>query len=405
MKRGLSDHQNHNTIEIHKNDNEQLMAFKAEIKTHRKFRESNRPLVVLGLLFVMIFFFSAAMFVTVSTDHMYLSFVLELSRQKLMYFFNFVIGQGAEGGIDFMTYRYIMIALAGASLSVSGAVYQGTFRNILASPTTLGVESGGSLGNVIYVLCFIGTGTTVLRFSESLNLSETYNTIDRNIQQLLVLGGCFASVFLVVGVTALAGKGKVRSSHLILAGILFSAIISSFTMLVQYYLLLANPYDTRVDIIRSLTMGSFDRAFTIEHLAFMSVFLVPGLIFVIMMCNKMNIFTLGEDDAATMGLNVNRFRYGMIAVNTFMTAVVIAYCGQLGFVGFIVPQAARKIVGPDFRRVIPASMLLGAILLIVVYDAALVIGLTSYINLITSSLGSVIMIAAFVKGQGRTYAN
>jgi len=405
LKRKLADHQNHKTIEIHKNDNEQLTAFKAEIKTHRKFRESNRPLFVLGILFVIIFFFSAAMFVTVNTDHMYLSFVLELSRHKLMYFFNFVIGKGAEGGIDFMTYRYIMIALAGASLSVSGAVYQGTFRNILASPTTLGVESGGSLGNVIYVLCFIATGTTVLRFSDSLNLSETYSVIDRNIQQLLVLGGCFASVFLIVGVTALAGKGKVRSSHLILAGILFSAIISSFTMLVQYYLLLANPYDTRVDIIRSLTMGSFDRAFTIEHLAFMSVFLVPCLIFVLMKCNRMNIFILGEDDAATMGLNVKRFRYGMIAVNTFMTAVVIAYCGQLGFVGFIVPQAARRIVGPDFRRVIPASMLLGAILLIVVYDVALIIGLTSYINLITSSLGGVIMIAAFVKGQGRTYAN
>jgi iron complex transport system permease protein len=402
LKRGKSGENSRGNIEIHISSEDRLADYKKNVKSRRKFSRSNRALVFLGLGFLAIFFISAALFVTVSKDHVYLSYILELARQKLANFFYFIIGRDAEGGIQFTTYRYLIVSLVGASLAAGGAVYQGAFRNVLASPTTLGVLSGGSLGNIIYVLFFVGSGTLVLRFSDSVNLLESSTIFDRNTQQILVLAGCFGAVFLITGLSSVAGKGKVRSSYLILAGIIFSAIISSFTMLVQYYLLLRDPYDARVDIIRNLTMGSFDRAYGLEHLLIIAAFLVPGLLLLLLLSRRMNLLMLGEEEASSMGLNVRAFRRTVIAVNTVMTAVVIAYCGQIGFVGFIVPQAARRIVGPDFRRVLPASMLLGATLLLVVYDLALQTGLTAYMNLFTSTFGSVMMIAAFIKGQGRT---
>ena len=145
--------------------------------------------------------------------------------------------------------------------------------------------------------------------------------------------------------------------------------------------------------------GSFDRAYTPEHLAMMCALLLPCLAVLTLLSGKLDLLALGEE-AATKGLPVKRFFFLVIAVNTVMAATVIAFCGQIGFVGFIVPQAARRIVGPGFRRLLPASMLLGGILLILVYDIALLTGFTAYINLFTSGLGSAVMIAALLTGKG-----
>ena len=378
-------------------DVEQL---KKEKEMTRKFKKGNRVMVVLGVVLVMVFFFSTAMFVTVQPEHLHLSFILEQSRQQTMRFFNFVTGAGAEGGIQFITYRYIMIVLAGACLAASGAVYQGTFKNILASPTTLGVMSGGTLGNILYALFFASVATGSVRLSELSTANTEFTLLSRNIQSFMVLLGCFGAVVIVVGITLMLGRGKIKSNNLIITGIIFSSVIGSFSGLVQYSIIMKNPSDPRLDIIRAMTMGGFGNAYKYDQLLMMLLFLAPCVIILMCMAGRMDILALGDEQARTMGLNVTVFKNTIIGINTVMTAVIIAFCGQIGFIGFIIPLAARRLVGPGFRRLLPASMLMGATLLLIIYDVAHLLSMIQYMNVLTSAFGSIVMVIALLKGGG-----
>lgn len=380
-------------------------ALRAQKERTRKFKRGNKAMVVLAVMLVLVFLFSSAFFVTVSQEHMYISYLLELSRTQAMRFFNFVTGAGAEGGIQFMTYRNIMVVMAGACLAASGAIYQGTFKNVLASPSTLGVMSGGSLGNIIYALLFAVTATGTVKASDAADVFNSQNLFMRNIQSFMVLIGCFAAVGIVVGITLLIGRGKFRSDYLILTGIIFSSLIGMFSSMVQYYLIESNPEDPRVDIIRNLTMGGFVNSYKLDQVLIMAAFLVPCSAILMMMSGRLDALVLGDEQARTMGINVRRAQIAAIGVNTVMTAVVIAFCGQIGFIGFIMPLAARRIVGPGFRRLIPASMLLGAVTLLVIYDIAVLTNMTGYLNVMTSGIGSIVMIIAYIKGGGAARAD
>lgn len=380
-------------------------ALRAQRDRTRKFRRGNRAMVVLAVLLILVYMFSTAFFVTVSREHFYLSYLLELSRTQAMRFFNFLTGAGAEGGIQFITYRNIMVVLAGACLAASGAVYQGTFKNVLASPSTLGVMSGGNLGNIIYALSFVNVTYGTVKAGDIADMVANQNVLQRNIQSVMVLAGCFCAVAIVVGITLLLGRGRIRSDYLILTGIIFSSIIGTFSSMVQYYLIETNPDDPRVDVIRNLSMGGFVNSYKLDQVLIMLAFLVPCGAILILMSGRLDALALGDEQARTMGVNVKLAKTAAIGVNTVMTAVIIAFCGQIGFIGFIIPLAARRIVGPGFRRLLPASMLLGAVILLVIYDAAVLMNMTGYLNVLTSGIGSLVMIAAYIKGGGAAHAD
>ena len=384
----------------------EVESLRIEREKTRKFKKSNRILVILGVVLILVFFFSAAMFVTVSREHLYPAYLMELSRVQMMRFFNFITGAGAEGGIQFITYRYVMIVMAGACLAASGAVYQGTFKNILASPTTLGVMSGGSFGNILYALFFVSIATESVKLSElSADPVTDLPLLSRNLQSFMVLAGCFGAVFIVVGITLMLGRGKLHANNLIITGIIFSSIIGSFSGLVQYYLIEHNPSDPRIDVIRNMMMGGFGNAYKLDQMLIMLAFLAPCVIILMVLSGRMDVLALGDEQARTMGLNVTFFKNTIIAINTVMTAVVIAFCGQIGFIGFIIPLAARRLVGPAFRKLLPASMLMGATLLIIIYDIAHLLGMTGYMNVLTSAFGSIVMIIALIRGGGVSRAD
>ncbi|MGI6205418.1 MAG: FecCD family ABC transporter permease [Anaerovoracaceae bacterium] len=375
-------------------------ALKAQKARTRKFKRGNKAMVVLGVALVLVFMFSTAFFVTVSEEHMYLAYWLELSRTQAMRFFNFITGAGAEGGIQFVTYRNIMVVMAGACLACSGAIYQGTFRNILASPSTLGVMSGGSLGNIIYALFFVSITAGTVKSSDLAAEFQSQNLLMRNLQSFMVLAGCFGAVALVVVITLLIGRGKFKSNYLILTGIIFSSLIGTFSSMVQYYLIENNPNDPRIDVIRNLTMGGFVNSYKLDQVLIMAALLIPCCVILMAMSGRLDALSLGDEQARTMGINVRLCKILAIAVNTIMTAVIIAFCGQIGFIGFIIPLAARRIVGPGFRKLIPASMLLGSVVLLIIYDIAILTHMTGYLNVLTSGIGSVVMIIAYIKGGG-----
>lgn len=330
------------------------------------------------------------------------AYMLRIIRQNIQNLYEFIIGNGAPGGINFQIIRYLIVGLVGASLAACGALLQGTFRNVLAGPSTLGVQSGGTLGNMIYVLFFCTTTgeTVVYRFRDMQQIAAESTFWDRNLQQLLVFAGCLFAVVLVLGISTIAGKGKVSSSAMILAGTIFSSVIGSFCALIQYYIILKNPSDSRITTLRSLSMGSLDRAYSMEHFVSMAVILIPCMVILALLSGKMNLLALGEVPAAAMGMNVRRYKMIMMLVSTLMTAVVTAYVGHIGFIGFMVPQITRRLSGPDFRRIFPASLAVGAVLLTLIYDAARVAGMTDSLNLFTSVIGSIAMLYVLLKKRG-----
>ncbi len=372
-------------------------------------RKRNKKPGIIGFLFlvyVFVFLFSLLFLVEYSTNSAALKFsaayVLRIIRMNFDNLYNYIMGNGAPGGINFQIRRYLIVGLVGAALAACGALLQGTFRNILAGPSTMGVQSGGSLGNMIYVLFFC-TSTevvTIYRYDEMAEIAETSTFFERNIQQLLVMGGCLFGILFVVGIAVIAGKGKVSSTAMILAGTIFSSVIGSFCSIIQYYIILKDPTDPRIELIRGLSMGSMSRVYSLEHVISMAVILLPCMFILGLFSGKMNILAFGEEAAQTMGMNVRAYRIIMIVASTLMTAVVTAYVGQIGFIGFMVPQVTRRIVGPDFRRLFPASVVCGALLLTVIYDVARVMGLTDSMNLFTSLIGSVVMMLVILNKKG-----
>ena len=101
-----------------------------------------------------------------------------------------------------------------------------------------------------------------------------------------------------------------------------------------------------------------------------------------------------------MGVNIYGLRIGMIVIGTILTAVVVAFCGHIGFLGFMIPLVGRKLVGPNMEKLLPASMLIGAILLTIVFDIASIAMLTSYLNLFTSCIGGIVLLVTLLTKGG-----
>ena len=126
---------------------------------------------------------------------------------------------------------------------------------------------------------------------------------------------------------------------------------------------------------------------------------------VMLMRSRLNLLVFGEDEARSMGIRVELTRNLMVGIVTFLTAIVISFCGQIGFVGFIIPHLARRFVGPDFRYLVPGSALLGAVCMMTVYYIATVIGYSSNINFVTSLVGGTIFLIMIIRFRNKRYAD
>lgn len=400
----MKDRQQTQNLRIHiQQTTEELEQFQ---KQEKKYQKKFSIVTVLFCIYAAIFFGSLFFVVEHSAGARWQyspAYALQIIRQNLQNFYNFIIGNGAPGSIDLQILRYLIVGLTGASLAACGALMQGTMKNVLAGPSTLGIQSGGTLGNLIYILLFLSGAdnvVTVYRYEDLVTLAEQSTFFTRNIQQLFILAGCLGGCLLVLGVSLAAGHGRLSSAGMILTGMIFSSVIGSFCGVIQYYMILKNPSDPRIQEIRNLSMGSLDRAYSLEHFLAMAAILIPCLIVLAVCAGKMNLLTLGEEAAYTMGMNVRRYKMIMMIVSTVMTAITIAYVGHIAFIGFMAPQLVRKLVGADFRKLFPASVAAGAILLTVIYDAARFTGMTGSLNLFTSLIGSAAILAVLLRRKG-----
>lgn len=232
--------------------------------------------------------------------------------------------------------RIIASALIGASLSVSGAAFQGIFRNPLASPYTLGVSNGAGFGAAMAVMFFNGSWS---------------------VQILATAGGVLAVILAFL----LSGKAKYSAIALVLAGIIIGAFFSALISLVKF---IADPYEKLPAIVFWL-MGSL-AAINRDRLFFAIPLFLAGMAVLLAYRWKLNILSMGDEEASSFGVDVRSERAVVIFCCTILTAASVGISGIIGWVGLVIPHLGRIIVGPDFRKLLPVCISLGASYLLVI---------------------------------------
>ena len=318
--------------------------------------------------------------------------------------------QAYTGQMTFKVCQYLIVIVAGAALAACGAMYQGALKNAMASPSTLGVMSGGQLGSVLYIL--LGGSTTVIAGTMTMSEYEVQyqglNLLEyiwaRESQSFCSLAGACLTVFLVVGIAYIAGRGKVSKSALIIAGTVFTTVCSSVIQLIRYWLTVMGDSD-QTEAVQSVATGTLSQTFVPLDVALVAIPVVICLAILMMQRTRMNLLAFSDEEARSMGLSPHASRILVIAVCTVMTAVITAFCGGVGFVGFMVPHITRKFVGPDFKYLVPGSMLVGAIYCVVtnfVTNLALTgLGMGS----ITGIIGSVAFLVSVISQRRRGNAD
>lgn len=234
--------------------------------------------------------------------------------------------------------RVILAGVVGAALAIAGATYQGLFRNPLADPYLIGVAQGAALGAVIGFLlpvAWLGLGISIV--------------------PLLAFAGALFSVAIVY---SLARVGKTLPvTTLILAGVALGALLGA---IVTYLAI------TSGQMLRGIMFwlaGSFSLSQWSEVQVVVPI-VVIGAVILLLFARSLNIMQLDEEQAQQLGINVERLKLILLTAATLITAAAVSFVGIIGFVGIIIPHAVRLIWGPDYRFLLPLSILVGAIFLI-----------------------------------------
>lgn len=268
--------------------------------------------------------------------------------------------------------RVLLAALVGGALSCSGASFQGIFQNPMASPDVLGATAGAAFGASLGIV---------------LNGS-------RGMISLLAFLFSILTVGLAWWISKLS-KGR-RILTLVLAGMVVKSL---FTAGVSFIKLIADP-STKLQQITFWLLGSLSGT-TKADTAYAFVFIIAGFIPIFLCRWSINILTLGDDEARALGVEANVVRSVVIIAATIMTAAGVSVSGMIGWVGLVIPHITRKIVGNNFRELIPASMLMGALFLVIVDDLARnLLAVELPIGILTAVIGAPLFVYLLInKGE------
>lgn len=233
--------------------------------------------------------------------------------------------------------RILMAVLVGSSLALCGAALQGAFRNPLVGPQVLGISSGAALGGCLAILLFTSLP--------------------------LIMGSAFAGGLLAVAAVYYMGRSQGRTTMLmlVLSGVVCSAFFAALISLVTYF---ADTNDSLPAIVFWL-MGSFATA-SYFKLAVIVVPVLAGSLLLYALRFRINILSLGDEQASAQGVAVEPLRWGLLACVTLVVSASVAVSGTVGWVGLVVPHFARMLVGPDHRVLLPASALVGGSYMVMV---------------------------------------
>lgn len=233
--------------------------------------------------------------------------------------------------------RTLTSVVVGAGLALSGACYQSIFKNPMASPDLLGVSSGACIGAAVAIL---------------LNFNSLF------IQVLAFIGG-IAAVFITTLIPKLIRSQS--TTILILSGVVVSSLMSSVMSVIKA---LADT-DTQLAEITYWTMGSFATITMSELLSILPTVLIPCFL-IILMRYRLNVLSLGDNEARSLGINLQKTRGMFIFFSTLITASCVSVSGSIGWVGLIIPHTSRMLIGSDNKKMLPMAMLLGSIFMLII---------------------------------------
>jgi iron complex transport system permease protein len=286
-------------------------------------------------------------------------------------------GAPPQGQIDTVLFevrlpRVVAAVIVGASLAAAGAAYQTLFRNPLVSPDILGVSTGAGLGAVIGIFFALPVA---------------------GIQLAAFLVG-LATVGLVYGIASVV-RGRDPLLVLVLAGVVVGALTGAAISLLK---ILADPYDQLPAIVfwllgslSAIRKGEVWAAVPLAALALIPLTLLRW---------RINVLSLGDEEAKALGVEAGRLRLVVIAAATLMTASVVAISGVIGWVGLVIPHIARMLVGPSFDRLLPTAMLLGSSYLLLVDTLARTIARIEVpLGILTAVIGAPFFLWLLARGR------
>ena len=267
--------------------------------------------------------------------------------------------------------RILMAIIVGAGLTCAGDTFQSLFSNPLATPDILGVTSGTCVGAILAIIL-------------SCSILET---------QLIALVFGLISVLFTMKI---AGKNKSGSMvYLVLAGVIASSLFNAIGSLLKYT---ADPQDKLPEITYWL-MGSFTSA-TYKKIIVGSPLILIGIVLIFLLRWRLNILSLSEDEAKSSGIDIKKTRMLFILASTIITASCVSMCGQVGWIGLLIPHCARMLVGSNNRYVIPLSISLGACFMIIIDTLSRTVSVIELpLSILTAIIGAPVFISLLSKSR------
>lgn len=274
--------------------------------------------------------------------------------------------------------RVLCVALTGASLSLCGAAMQGLLRNPLADGSTLGVSSGASLGAVLAIV--LGMQFPGLPFAGTMVMAMLF---------------AFGSLALILTL-AYALDRSLATGTIILIGVVFSMFVSSLMNLLITFA------GEKIKSITFWTLGSLSGSTYVNVLTLLLALTVCGGV-LLALGGALNAFALGEEQAQHLGVSVRRVKLTVMAAVSVLLGVCVSIGGTIGFVGLVIPHMVRLVLGPDHRRLLPASLLAGAVFLLLadLVGRTLLSPIELPIGVVTSLVGAVAFLVIFYRSRKR----
>ncbi|MBO4914003.1 MAG: iron ABC transporter permease [Oscillospiraceae bacterium] len=266
--------------------------------------------------------------------------------------------------------RILCAILVGAALSAAGASYQGMFRNPMVSPDLMGASTGAGFGAALAILLGAGYwGITLTAF-------------------------CFGLAAVALAYLVSRFSRLNATLALVLAGVMISSLFSACTSFVK---LVADTQD-QLPAITYWLMGSLSSV-KAEDMAFAAIPILLGLTTLVLLRWRVNLLTVSEAEARSLGLRSGRLRLAVILAATLVTSASVSVSGMIGWVGLVIPHFCRMLFGYDYRRLIPASILMGGTFLLLVDDLARVVTSSEIpLGILTSFVGAPVFLWLILQG-------
>jgi iron complex transport system permease protein len=280
--------------------------------------------------------------------------------------------------------RVLVAVVAGAMLAVAGTVMQCILKNPLSEPYTLGLSQAAAFG-AAFAIVILGAGSTFSNAKDAVVINNQYAVT------VCAFGFSLISTGVVLVLTRLT---RVSSEAIVLSGVVMGSIFAAARTAIQYF-----ASDVQIASIVYWTFGDLSRI-TWDNLTLIAAVSLPVLIYFIYNRWNYNAIDAGIDTASSLGVNVNRHIIVGMILSSLVAALIVSLMGVIAFVGLLAPHMVRRVIGSDHRFVIPASALVGALILVVSDTLArtVISPLILPVGVITSFMGGPLFLSLLIKG-------